>query len=214
MSEATGERQHPLWRVDGTWGYLAARGPRYLQGTTASRSGSQPPTVFLKIDGQPGPVISHYMADDDFRRLGYGNARIFSFDVNRLGPIGRVSLSVHFLDSGDTIDNGDPFVLDLPDASPPAVPADPPPPAPAIDPKDATGGSPSWPGSLASIDERINTLKSETQAGFAWLEPQLSALSRSSQQKTPAILIATFATAIISLLCSASILVYLLASSR
>ncbi len=70
------------------------------------------------------------------------------------------------------------------------------------------------PVSLANLDERINTLKSETQAGFAWLEPQLSALSRPSPPKASALLIATFATAALSLICSASILAYLLVSSR
>ena len=173
MSEETRERQHPLWRTDGTWGYLAARGPRYLQGTTASRSGQHPPAVFLKIDGEPGPVLPHYMADEDFRPLGYGNARIFSFDVSQLGPIGSVSLSVHFLDSGDTIDNGDPFILDLPEAGLPAVPAAPPaPPAPAVPMPPPMGAADVWaamPVSLATLDERINTLKSETQAGCAWL---------------------------------------------
>jgi hypothetical protein len=171
--------------------------------------------VFLKIDGQPGPVISHYMADEDFRRLGYSNARIFSFDVNQLGPIGSVSVSVHFLDTGDTIDNGDPFVLDLLEVTSPAPPiASPSSPAPTADSRDDAGSWSELPRSFASIGERIDTLKSETQAGFAWLEPQLSALSRLSPQKTPALLIATFAAAALSLLCSASIMVYLLVSSR
>lgn len=214
MFEETGERQHPLWRADGTWGYLAARGPRYLQGTTASRSGAHPPAVFLKIDGQPGPVIPHYMADEDFRRLGYGNARIFSFDASQLGPVGHVSLSVHFLDSGDAIDNGDPFVLDLPETSPPAALADFSSRSPTADSGDAAGPWPELPKSLATIDERIDTLKSETQAGFAWLEPKLSALSNVSPHKTPKILLATFVATAISLLLSLSIIIYLLVSNR
>jgi hypothetical protein len=121
----------------------------------------------MVVNGEIGPKIDHYMIDRDFTRMGYTNARVFSCEVSKLRLTGQALVSVHFVDSGDRLDNGDPFVLD----------------ATSLEPLSATqrlGETPSAPElstAVAELKSCIGAISTELRAGFAWLEPRLTALS-------------------------------------